>query len=522
MNRIQAYCFLEVTILIMGYLLMMPVFASSSGKTLPSSGTIVYYPDSYIIYTDGTNYYAKNAATGIVDFSSTNANTLVAYAFGNLRNGGTVFFKAGTYTLNKMSFNFNNTIIDGEGQSSILQLASGESGNPHVHFLKVADCQNVTIQNICLDGNLQNNNNADLLPCGISIENSQHVTVQNCYVTNWRCFGISVSSKTSTSDVYDVNIVGNRVINCLWNGISFYSMVAGSQLHDCLAMNNYVEGSCDIALDTFAEPTATRSYGVQFINNIVNGYLTYPGYGSSGFPDASFGVRLEAGYGHLVQGNIIYDVSRGIADSLAAGGCGNNTILDNIIWINHTNSCAGIEVDDKNNIIRGNTIYGGFDSWTCGIEIAGNNNIVENNTIVNLGGAANFHGIDEHASYNPNGTTIRFNDVHLCAAKNRIVFASGTGQVVQGNIGYNPVGNIANPVSGSYLVDSGLGTIANNTVYTCSQSDKTIYVSGGAVSQIQVDGQTVSTTTGVSVFVPSGKAFKIVWSSAPEITVIGN
>jgi hypothetical protein len=39
---------------------------------------------SYIVYTDGTNYYAKNGTTGQVDFSSADASLLITRAIGNL------------------------------------------------------------------------------------------------------------------------------------------------------------------------------------------------------------------------------------------------------------------------------------------------------------------------------------------------------------------------------------------------------------------------------------------------------
>jgi len=523
MNRIWAFSSLGVTILIAGCLLVIPIHASKSSLVLRSSGRTAYYPHSYIIYTNGTNYYAENSTTGMVDFSNTNPATLLANVFGNLTNGGRVFIKAGTYILNTViSVNFGNIIIDGEGQSSILQLASGRSALPWCMVLRIANCQNVTIQNIHVDGNFQNNNSTTKTQYGIAIENCQHVKVKNCYVTNCRMFGIYVLSTTSTSNVYDVDIVGNHVINCLWNGISFYSMVTGAELHDCRVTNNYVEGSCDIALDTAAEAIATPSYGVQFINNTVNGYLAYPGYGSSGTPDADFGVRVESGVSHLVQGNIIYNVSNGIADGPGPCQSGNDTILNNKIWMNHTNGWAGIEAYANDNTIDGNTIYGGFAAWSNGIYVRGNSTIVKNNTIVNSGGVVNFLGICEAGDINPYNTTIISNDVHLCTVGDRILFASGKGQVVRGNIGYNPVGNIANPVSGSYLLDSGSGTIANNTVYTCYQSDKTIYISGGTVLQIQVNGQTLFMATGVSVLVLSGDTFKIVWSSAPTVNVAGN
>jgi len=48
-------------------------------------------PYSYIIFTDGINYYAKNGKTGQIDYSSTDANTVVNNVLNSLSSGSILF-----------------------------------------------------------------------------------------------------------------------------------------------------------------------------------------------------------------------------------------------------------------------------------------------------------------------------------------------------------------------------------------------------------------------------------------------
>lgn len=102
------------------------------------------------------------------------------------------------------------------------------------------------------------------------------------------------------------------------------------------------------------------------------------------------------------------------------------------------------------------------------------------------------------------------------ATRQRVRFyATGSGTVYLGELQLS---------NNQRLVDSGisaLGSIANNTLYTCWQSPKVIYISGGTVSSVQVEGQEVFTSTNCTAVLQPSDTFKIVWSSSPTIKVIG-
>jgi hypothetical protein len=60
---------------------------------------VAQQPYSYIIWTDGTNYYAKNGQTGQIEFSGTDACKVIQQAINALPNyySGVIHIKAGTY-----------------------------------------------------------------------------------------------------------------------------------------------------------------------------------------------------------------------------------------------------------------------------------------------------------------------------------------------------------------------------------------------------------------------------------------
>jgi len=406
--------------------------SSSSAAEISAGGTITYDPSPYAftVFANSSGYYAENA-NGIIAFSSTNAADIISDIFGSSWKGGCVLFQSGLYVLSPQVLYINDTVIEGQGDSSILQLAPGESALSNPRLLEVLDSYNVTIENIHLDGNLIYNNITDNVVMGLDIVDSWNVTVQNCYFTNWRVFGIYVTSAMSGADVHDIVIRNNRVINCLWNGISIYSMVSGANIHNVTVESNYVEGSDDIGLDVFAEVSASRPYDNTFIDNVVNGSLTYPGYGSSGTDAAAYGIRLEAGNNQLVENNTVYNSITGIGDSIVQGGSGNNTVIGNDIWINGSTTWAGVDLFDQYNIVGNNAIYG-FYAYNVGVEIRGSNNLVENNTIIS--NTANFEGIAQNSQTNPDNSTIIYNDLSQCNTGTPIVLASGTGTTMYGNI----------------------------------------------------------------------------------------
>jgi hypothetical protein len=125
--------------------------------------------DSYIIFTDGYNVYSRNGFTGEIQFSGTDARTVIQNSINALgANGGKIHIKNGTYVISNMIIpapwpndGRGTLIIEGEGMyNTILKANSrfnewagyngligyGMSGvNPKVHQL--------IMQDLTIDGN---------------------------------------------------------------------------------------------------------------------------------------------------------------------------------------------------------------------------------------------------------------------------------------------------------------------------------------------------------------------------------
>ena len=77
---------------------------------------------SYIVFTDGSKYYAKNGLTGLIEYSDTDASNVIQYAIDKLRGvGGVVMLKKGLYTVYKAIRLYSNITLAGEGFSTIIR-----------------------------------------------------------------------------------------------------------------------------------------------------------------------------------------------------------------------------------------------------------------------------------------------------------------------------------------------------------------------------------------------------------------
>jgi len=75
-------------------------------------------PYSYVIWTDGTNYYAKNGRTGQIDFSGTDASTVIQNAINSLSAGGKIYIRRGIYTIMNTITLSDGITLEGEIRAS--------------------------------------------------------------------------------------------------------------------------------------------------------------------------------------------------------------------------------------------------------------------------------------------------------------------------------------------------------------------------------------------------------------------
>jgi hypothetical protein len=87
---------------------------------------------TYIVFTDGSRYYAKNGDTGIVEYSDTDATKVIQYAIdkANALGGGIVHLRPGRYKLSTSIVMRSGVVLQGEGWNrQNIEPSPPETGN---------------------------------------------------------------------------------------------------------------------------------------------------------------------------------------------------------------------------------------------------------------------------------------------------------------------------------------------------------------------------------------------------------
>jgi len=531
-------------------------------RTNSSSGTILAptAKPTYTISTVGANYYAENGATGVIVASNTNASKLINSL---IKNFYSFLFEAGTYQFNtpiELSGNTLNinTVFEGVGTATVLNMSSSSTGPIF--------SMNTHGSTVIADMTLQNLNTAlaqKLIQLGTPTANVQ---LTNLILNDMG----PASSDAISSWAYPTPITNIQISNCQINAPNSY----GIYLH--YTNNVVVEGCHFLNVAYAAVGSQSESSNVTVTNNIINRSkdtafdfecidTEYPNYSTWTYSITNNIIKSTGGsaifcinaHDGVISGNTILNATGigGMGAIVLATSAqvpsGNNIngskILNNVI----TQAYAGIFVygesgrTTSNVVVENNSIS---DCQLMGIELGGwtENILVENNAVTNtsLSSPHQYDGLDNKGGYDctfsgnvimdpagimrngyyENGydyNTISYN-VFLTKSQAINITSGQIHDIITNNVGYNPIGNIAYPVSGSLLVNQGgSGPILNNTQYTNIFTPKSIYINGGKVSSVIVNGQTVFKATGCTVVLQPLQTFKVVWSKQPTITTIG-
>jgi parallel beta-helix repeat protein len=263
-------------------------------------------PYNYIIYKQGAYYCAQNGNNGTVATKSTDALTLFNAVFFTA-NINSVFIKSGTYYLTGAisGAGLNKISLVGEDEHTTILKSSGGTG---LFLLSDAASRiNITIRNICFDGN---NTGSGAAIKGIKISSSatgmDNLLIDNCIFQNFNKDSSSeaICDVSPTSD-YQRNV---QIINC-----KFY--------------NNYyavhLVGDADPSRVVFCD--ISNNY---MANNSYNIYLTYANnctITNNRILGITYGIYLEYTFNCNIMGNIIKTVG-GIYET---NTCGFNMYLGN-------------------------------------------------------------------------------------------------------------------------------------------------------------------------------------------------
>lgn len=411
----------------------------------------------------------------VVPAGSTSAQTVINQAINSLpATGGKVVLLEGTY------------IVDG---SIVLP------SNVHLKITRGATIKlkdNLTYNvNIVVNSD-QTNGNTNIVISGPGTLDGGTQTapedpyLRGCflkYVTNFRVTGLTVKNMHHQDGIavwycQKGLIDSNVCINNEWEGIR----VGNST--EIAIIGNYCEGNAD---RDYAGIYVYYSTGPCLVaNNIC-------------YANKADGINVENSPRCLVIGNI----------------CRNNTIYGISFWsqggvvannVCSTNSRSGIRLSSSSsdNLIIGNICEAnsqGGNAYYDNIVIAGNYNNIQGNTC-RAGALANkpCYGINIASG---TGNNVQNNDLYSAGATANL-YNAGTGTIIQNNRGYNPVGLLTAPT----IPASGTA-LTNPFPFTVR-----VFVSGGTVSAIAINGTSTGLTSGEFVLAP-GDSITLTYTAAP-------
>ena len=535
-------------------------------------------PYSYIINVLGSNYQMTDGITGQVIYQGTNATQVVNNAIGNLTQGNSILFNSGTYNLNGSitGTNKDNITLAFENGAELFV-----ANNMNAPAIVLTACNNWLIQSPTINGNAANQvignidfpNNCD----GITLWSCSNVHVDGAYIYNCRRFGFSTGNMRVGISSRN-GITNSLLLNNSFNGIQLSSPGDLS----CYAINNEVAYSSDVGITNFGgtnnivqnnyvhDMNGTTGYvnsqwgiGIEdgsshiitgntiqnclkgIMNNgfnnctISNNVVTNSGtYAPAG---GAVGIMLSNGQGPGSEYNSVTDnIVTGIYCNAPAWNGGIGIFLQdatfNLISGNVVSQCGSngiiLGVTSNNNTVSLNVVSdtaAGYSFWAyqyagCGIQIAGGSNYINQNQVFDdRSGPAKTqqYGIAmESGAYN---NILIGNNVHNNLNR-QITDTNVPENTMINNTGYNPVGAIASPISGStaYLVDSGSSsTWISGRVYTNTGSPKVLNISAGTVSVVAQNGETLFTATNCTVTLQPEDTFSVTFNTTPTINVTG-
>jgi hypothetical protein len=252
--------------------------------------------------------------------------------------------------------------------------------------------------------------------------------------------------------------------------------------------------------------------GCSVLQAIGKGILIFEGRGNPQFHAGSAGATIT---GNMIAGVKSVEGSLGIGIHLDSSGTSRHAIAGNVIKQCEGSAIVG-EAGNNDVVISGNVIDG-------------TNSVVSDASIV-FQSAARVTVTGNKILNNQTGTPIGMKG----SSENWFITGNSFAQnhnngpaplsvdsTVINNCGYNPVGIIANPwhPSGA-LTNAGGGSAdpVSGHLYTVRQSPKTIIITGGAVTQLAIDGTPTGFSAGVFKL-GIGETIAVTYSSTPTSKV---
>jgi len=397
-------------------LVLTVLLLASVGYVLTSNGTTVTitpqsYTEtaSYVIFKVGSMYYAKNGSTGEIEFSGTDAATVIQSAIDATSEGGLVSIKQGIYTINTTydtQIKITKTItVCGEGFGTILRFTGVGTDKRWINegctmgiLMVLAD--NAVVRDLTVDGN--------------NIEGINGIVAGYQYPTEYK---------------NNIKIIHVKAINCRphssnnANGYGIYigRMSYGHVVRDCHVENCYA----GIVGCGYTSPVTAGRFWI--LNNYVKD-TDYPAIYLKGCPNS------------MVIGNLVEDINHtGIWVGELFSTDYNYIVKNNIV-----RNCSREGINSSQNehsVVEGNIVYeNGYSGIYFGRYTRITKNIVFNNGQAGSTDAYKRAGIANVPTYG---------DFYGCVIRDNIVFDNQTSPTQ--DYGYYEGANLSPP---NHLVDN--------------------------------------------------------------------
>ena len=326
---------------------------------------------SYVILIDGSTVKAVNGTTGAVDYSGSDAATVINNAINALTSGGKIFIKAGTYTLSSRIMINSGIGVFGEGYATHLKSVAGATFDvlTNRNAYDPAGNSNITIANLRVEGStptLPTDNHCIVLGyCtdslvygvwgingadGIKVSQSTGVVISNFVAYGNLDSGIEIETGSNCAIVNSVarnntgkNISANDQDDCVIAGNTVYDGDGTGISVDSLSTNIAVVGN-DVRNNAKDGIVVSGSY-ILVSGNVLNTNGLTGGMQS--------GIYVTGGQ-NLIEANQVYNNT--YTGIYVGGGANDVLVVGNIVVGGGRNglvaSSAGDRISFSNNVVR--------------------------------------------------------------------------------------------------------------------------------------------------------------------------
>jgi hypothetical protein len=449
---------------------------SSVARNYTTTAIPGYLPVSSVGAVNGTTDWYNVRQYGATGSGSTDDTAAIQNAINAAGAGGTVYFPAGTYLVSATLTGYSGATYIGDGWQSLIKQKNGANLSAVFSWPSTASpaYSNCYMVDLMIDGNRTNNTGATtygIYAYALQYSNFRHVRVQNVNGDGWRFDGTTGGFSYQSNTVHLENCWSYGNAN---NGLVTTSYTADIHLHG----GDYgFNGASAVTLQ--GGSSSIRSavlWGTTSGPGLIIGAPSIQVTGCNIEGNNQQGVVInQYGSYSLITGCKVYD------NSVAGSGSYDGVYINGV---SGTNTTAVF--------VLNNAIYPNLNSGGTTQRYAVYLGTYHQNCQV-IGNVVGFAG--SQAAWSPSNTLI-----------------SGEGQSdwITNNPGFNPVGKVTAPA----IPTSGT-TMSNPWGFPV-----TVYVSGGTVTGIQVDSNSIGLTAG-AIHLGPNDTITLTYSAAPTWLWIG-